>query len=37
MAKHQEREVLTLLVRRMEAAQAAASEAGEILFRFQNS
>jgi len=36
MAKEQEREVLTLLVRRMEAAQAAAAEAGEVLFRFRS-
>jgi len=35
MAKPQEREVLTLLIRRMEAAHAAASEAAEILFRFR--
>jgi len=36
MAKHQEREMLTLLIRRMETAQAAAADAGEILFRFRS-
>lgn len=37
MAKEPEREVLTVLVRRMEAARAAATEAGEVLFRFRGN